>query len=317
MRDYTFLYREELSHHETWNRKWGLFISAYDTSERVQFVFKHVEADVKHWIVHCEYGFSPDLTQIDNAFWSDELNEGEYILSYFDSMLSTVDLSTTRVCVDVTGFMRPHLMFLVKLLFSRGATVVDVIYAEPAFYKNKEKTKFSVEQVREVRQVVGFEGVTNNDTSNDLLIIGAGYETHLIEEVAEDKDKARKMIVLGFPSLSADMYQQNAWRTRLAVDAVGESAYEKHFAPANDPFVTATKLSELVDRERRRSPPTNIYLSPLATKAQAVGFVLYYLSECQNESISIIFPYSDTYEPGTSRGVARIWCYTVETLPNS
>jgi hypothetical protein len=145
-----------------------------------------------------------------------------------------------------------------------------------------------------------------------LLIIGAGYETHLIAEVAEDKDRAKKLVLLGLPSLSADMYQQNAWRTRLAADAIGESTGGKYFAPANDPFVTATVLSEIIFRQRRIEPVTNLYLSPLATKAQALGFVLYYMGECEGQNSSIIFPFSSQYSPETAEGISRIWRYRLE-----
>jgi hypothetical protein len=65
---------------------------------------------------------------------------------------------------------------------------LDAIYSEPSFYASKEKTEFSLGSVDRVRQVAGFEGPSNTDTSNDLLVIGAGYETHLIAEVVEDKD---------------------------------------------------------------------------------------------------------------------------------
>ena len=73
-----------------------------------------------------------------------------------------------------------------------------------------------------------------------------------------------------------------------------------------------TVLSELVSREHTEAPITNLYLSPLATKAQAIGFVLFYLTECENKSTSIIFPFSQTYERETSVGLSRVWLHTLE-----
>jgi hypothetical protein len=160
--------------------------------------------------------------------------------------------------------------------------------------------------------VVGFEGEVNNDTSNDLLIIGAGYEHELIADVADEKDKARKIVLLGLPSLRADMYQQNAWRTQQASDAIGEGVTSKLFIPANDPFVTASVLSKLVAKQEMIQPVTNLYLSPIATKAQTLGFALYYLAERRNSNTSLIFPFSGSYARDSAIGIARVWRYTIE-----
>jgi hypothetical protein len=204
------------------------------------------------------------------------------------------------------------MMFLIKYLVQRGVKKIDVIYSEPSFYALKERTEFSLGSVNIVRQVAGYEGPANADTSRDILVIGAGYETHLIAEVAEEKEKAQKVVLLGLPSLSCDMYQQNAWRTRLAADSIGESAGIKYFAPANDPFATASVLSQIISNETLVSPITNLYLSPLATKAQALGFVLYYLGECEGQNASIIFPFSLRYSPESAKGISRIWKYRLE-----
>jgi hypothetical protein len=108
------------------------------------------------------------------------------------------------------------------------------------------------------------------------------------------------------------MYQQNAWRTKLAADSIGENANIKYLAPANDPFATASVLSQIISSETLMSPITNLYLSPLATKAQALGFVLYYLGECEGQNASIIFPFSSRYSSESDRGISRIWRYCLE-----
>ena len=48
------------------------------------------------------------------------------------------------------------------------------MYSEPARYGNKEDTEFSSSEFIEVRQVLGYEGSHNTDTSRDVLIIGGG-----------------------------------------------------------------------------------------------------------------------------------------------
>jgi len=203
-------------------------------------------------------------------------------------------------------------MILVKMLSKLGVRRLDAIYSEPTHYAKREMTEFSDKAVSSVRQVAGFEGYVQNDTSNDILVIGAGYESHLIAEVAEDKEKADRVVIFGLPSLRADMYQQNRLRVREASDSIGDTATGKYFAPANNPFVAASVLSELVAKREAKRPVTNLYLAPLATKAQALGFALFYIHECEGKAVSILYPFSSVYSPDSSRGISRAWLCEME-----
>ena len=51
---------------------------------------------------------------------------------------------------------------------------------------------------------------------------------------------------------------------------------------------------------------------PLGTKIQALGFCLYFMTECTDKAASIIFPFCATYTQKTSEGLSRIWWYTLE-----
>jgi hypothetical protein len=210
------------------------------------------------------------------------------------------------------------LIFLLRWFADNGVKRFDALYSEPVVYSNREQTRFSDEVVVAVRQISGFEGTHNPDTSNDYLIIGAGYDHQLIAQVAENKEASMKIQIFGLPSLRADMYQENVLRAHRAEEAVGRHTVDEsssYFAPANDPFVTAATLREIVGRISVRKPITNLYLSPLSTKPQVVGFALYHLTEQRNNATSVIFPFCDAYDQETSTGVARIWKYTVELPP--
>lgn len=312
MKDYTYLYKEELPVGEVWPERWDIFISSYNESERVRRVYDKINAATKHWIIHAEYGYEATKLPVGEIFQNEADQEGDFINSYYDTKLQGIDVPKSRICIDITGFMRPHMMFLIKLLVAKGLQTFDVIYSEPSYYVERENTGFSLGSVGSVRQVAGFEGLVNNDTTRDLLIVGAGFEYELIAEVAEDKDDAKKLVLFGLPSLSADMYQQNVLRTHLAADSLGEIRSNRFFAPANDPFATATVLSEIISRYERGGPVTNLYLSPLSTKAQALGFALYHMGECSDKNASIIFPFSAKYSGNTSDKLARVWKYHLE-----
>jgi hypothetical protein len=314
MIDYTIFYKEELAVDEDWGARadWDIFISGYTAAERVQSTYQRVTAPDKHWLVFPEYGFAPDECPA-QAFISDERDEADFVQTFWGSCVG--EIGDRRIGIDITGFIRPYLMFLVKWLGENGVRRFDALYTEPVIYLKRELTRFSDEAVLEVRQVAGFEGTHNPETSNDYLIIGAGYDHELIAKVAENKAFSRKVQIFGLPSLRADMYQENVLRAYKAELAVGRHTSDQInscFAPANDPFVTAETLRDIVGKLNARKPVTNLYLSPLATKPQVLGFALYYLTECRGGATSLIFPFCETYAQETSTGVARVWKYTVE-----
>ena len=210
--------------------------------------------------------------------------------------------------------MRPHLLYLTLLLFHKGVRKFDVLYSEPQRYSKKENTTFS-EGTIHVRQVDGYMGLNSTAPHGDFLIIGSGYDDRLIKAVANEKDKADKVQIFGLPSLRADMYQENVLKAAFAAEAIGYNKIfpeESFFAPANDPFVTATTVSEIVSIRKERGPIANLYLSPLATKPQALGFALFYIGECISSNVSILFPVSKRYSKETSTGIQRVWRYTIE-----
>jgi hypothetical protein len=314
MPDFTSFYRRRLSTSSSWpDYGWDLFISAYNESERVRTVFDLALARSKHWLVHSEYAFDESELPSGDVYIPPVGNdEAEFLRGYFD--WSAVDVGSLHVCVDATGWMRPHLMLLLRFLMERGVRRFDVLYAEPDQYAQKEKTTFA-SNPHVVRPVLGFEGLNNPDTSRDLLVIGAGYDDALISHAAEHKRAARKVQMFGFPPLRPDMYQENLLRARKAAEAVGEygtSAAGRIVAPANDPFVVAEVLKSAVERERESQGITNLYLCPLATKPQALGFALYYLYECVDSATTIIFPFAERYSRETSIGLSNVTRYTVE-----
>lgn len=293
--------------------EWDIFISAYNESQRVITVFDSVRAQRKEWVIHPEYDFEDGElpktgvvrvlhTRDEAEFWHDYFSEADFHNLPRDS----------RICVDVTGFMRPHLMLLPRMLRLLGFAQLDIVYSDPREYQSGEKTQFSKGAVTEVRQIRGFEGTHLPSGDEDLLVIGAGYDDDLIRRVSEDKRAARKLMMFGLPSLQPHMYEENRLRAARAEEAVGPlPARSLLFAPANNPFATAQELHDKI-QQLRSTGFTNLYFSPLGTKAQALGFALYYLCECVGSSASVVFPFAEYYTRETSIGLARVWCYRVE-----
>lgn len=317
MVDYTVFYKESCDP-STITDEWDIFVSAYNETDRVKHVFEATRALKKYWLIHAEYGFgASEVPSGENVYASPaDVREDDYINGFAEARLA--GLSGARLCVDISGFMRPHLMFLVRFLAARGVRRFDALYSEPRQYVRREATEFSGGQVSGVRPVAGLEGihVPSLSADQDVLIIGAGYEHDLMRSVAMAKTNTRKFQLLGFPPLQADFYQENVLNARRAAEAVS-AVNEQHplLAPANDPFVTASVIQHAV-REQVRKGAKNIYLCPLSSRPQALGFALYHVHGAAGQPISVIYPFAARYARDTAVGIARVWRYTVE-LPET
>lgn len=293
-----------------------IFVSAYNSSDRVKDVFSAIRATRKVWIVHPEYGF--DKAAIGLAFeavWPDAHGEIQQV----DALLNTLgDITGKRLCVDVTGFMRHVLIFLVARLEHMGLGEFIALYSEPQAYAKQEDTTFSTTISGNVGPIAGMRGRNITAASQvDHLILSVGYDQKFISAIAKAKDHARVHPIFAFPSLSADMFQQSA----LSSFGSGEVARNpnwisnRRFAPANDPFATADVVSQLIGQIDRDNDSGNIYLAPLSTKVQALGFAIYWLFEGRHRTkggVSIILPECLTYSHETSVGLKRLWAFTVE-----
>ena len=314
MVDYSICARRDMPPDEVGSisGNWDVFVSAFNKSARVNEVFQRVRARRKLWVVQQEYGLASEVIP-DGAFVSGTRQEADFWHEF--EAFAGCDWWDGEICVDITGFMRPQLVFLVMWLLGRRERPFVALYSDPKHYASKENTVFAKGPVVGVRQISGCEGLHESESASDCLVIGMGYDDELVRRVAESKDDARKIQVYGLPSLEADMYQESVLRCYNAKEALGQWADERCFAPANDPFATANVLHDRVQREEgRRGGLTNLYLSPLGTKPQTLGFALYFATERRETASSIIFPFTEGYEAETSKGIARTWVYDVECL---
>ena len=304
MIDFTIFYKNSYENGDVSPlSKYDFFFSAYDDCERTKVIFDKVQATQKIWIDFPHYrNTSLPSTEVYRCV---SMKEDECFIDLFDQI--KLD-PTSRICIDITGFIRPHLIFFIVYIHRIGLKNIDFLYSEPQHYKNAEDTTFSG-FIDDVRIIEGCSAIVNlADVDNDLLIIAAGYDNKLIAKVSQEKSKIKKKYyIIGFPSLQADMYQESVLKIFEAKESIGHRIDK--FAPAYDPFVTAQMINEIVSENPNHS---NIYLSPLSTKPQTLGIALYYLWFFQKKSLNIIFPYSNVYLPKTAFGIKKTWRYTFE-----
>ena len=291
---------------------WDILLSSFDGTERVQKPFEEIDASEKHWVVHEEYGFAK------NDYPSDAVTLGRS----FDNLdvLELIDkwedrFKGARVCIDATGFIRPHLLILLRGLRDIGVLNFDVFYSDPVRYVEDENTKFTSGPVLSVEQVPGYAGIHSPSGSfNDVLVIGAGYDYEQIKRACDAKRNSTKYVLTGLPSLQPHMYQESVLRIDQATESIGPLTSQQHlYASANHPFTVAQVLDDLLKKEG----DVNLYLCPVGPKPHVIGFAIYYLRELEYTSSSIIYPFAEGYAPSTTQGIRRTWQYQVELLPST
>ena len=309
---YSLYYRNELDINKPW-QEWDLFISAFNLSERLQTVFSKVTAQEKYWLVFPEYCFQEsELPNTGSYIDITEGNEAEQLKPFFDK-INLIKYISSRICIDSTGFMRAQLLFLMAYLKHQGFTQVDFIYSEPSHYSKKEHTTFSSGSIYETRQVLGYQGANRISDKKDLLIIAAGYDTNLIAKVGQENENAEIVPLFGFPSLKADMFQENILKTVAAGESFSfDSLNPPIFAPASDPFETASTIETYIHKNDCIQKYNHIYICPLSTKAQTMGIGLAYLNSFKGKPISILYPFTKMYSKETSKGISKMWLYTFE-----
>lgn len=313
--NFSYFYKERYADIASLNSccNYDFFVSFYNESYRVTTIFENVHATKKVILFDedCEYVKGHESFKISH----DELAD---INAFFAHYALTENIT---ICLDITGFPVPYILLILKIFQKHNILKFDVLYSEPDYYKEKSKTKFTDDFVG-VKQVNGFKGTHSSDETNDYLIIASGYDYSSIIEVCKHKENVHKKFQLfGFPSLQPDMYQENILKIYSAKSILNfENINDPEvnlFAPANDPFITAEEVANFIDRNNEIKKITNIYLSPLSTKAQALGFGLYYLwNNCTTKPVSIIYPYCNKIFGNTSEGLSKISVFHIE-LPAS
>lgn len=313
------------------SKHYELFISAYTQESMLKDVYNSVDSKEKIWIVFPDYCFSDnDLKEVyESKYFSykSDLASNELEMSIIDKFITDSNLTSfknTEICIDLTGFVKPYMIYLLYSLKNLGFSSVDVIYAEPKSYKNKDETSFSQAQVLNVRSINGFDS-RNDDGADDLFIINAGYDHNLIRQISGyRKNVKNREVLLGFPSLQPIMYQENIYNLIRASDELGidHERFNPILAPANDPFETARVIDNFVESyTKKKHDVKNIYLSPLATKPQALGMLLFYFYESEKLKqkgidIKLIYPFTGGYSPSPGKEFFKVNVYNIEFIDN-
>lgn len=301
--DFSIFYSEQIK--SLADKQFDLYISAFDGCPRTVQPFNESCAKRKVFLSFPQQEHRKAEIQL---YSNDNTREDLYIQQLFKDI--PIDRKT-RICIDCTGFLIPHLIYIIGYLYKLGTKTIHIVYNEPEQYINKENTIFS-KTVYAPTPIHGFEAITSNIGVDEILIIETGFQSDLIREVIRSKSKAfGRHCLIGFPSMHADMYQHNLIQLESVKNFIGSDRVEYHKAPAYDPFITANKIMEIVS-SYGPSKSNIFHIAPLSTKPQAIGAALSYIALKEEYPIDIIYPNSKVFYTMNTIGIHRRWLYTIE-----
>jgi len=220
-----------------------------------------------------------------------------------------IDLLDKKIVVDITVFTKPYFFLLFKVLREKlNLQQFYVVYTEPERYRSKSaggNETILTEGLDRLESIPGFVGSSVN--SRDALIVILGFEGKRAMEVFFAVNPELTYAVNGFPSF------QPGWH-RISLEAnlrfLRESGASHHLflTPAVDPFATRNALSQIVEEIEKGNADLNIIISPLGTKPQAFGTLLYAL---RNKKIKVIYPFPSVYKPDYSYRYGPTWIFKV------
>lgn len=306
--NYSYYFIEEVN--DVSDISYDIFISAFDGCHRTLETYGKIISKMKYWLLFPQYSFPNTMQLPQNALFSEEVTENGYINAVVDQM---ANLNGSRICIDSTGFIIPHLMFLMMLLKRKGVKEYHILYSSPIKYSKDESTVFSI-GANQTRPIIGYSSSPKNVNGDDVLILLAGFNDTLLTNVARDKSKSKyKYLFVGFPPLQADMYQQSILQLNKSKETIGKTNVYYCKAPAYDPFISASKIQKEIDRlgVGNRQDIGFIHIAPLSTKPMAIAAALVYMKN-PDLPIDVVYPTSDSYMCDHSEGISRTWRYIIE-----
>ena len=214
----------------------------------------------------------------------------------------------TAVVVDITGLPLPALGYVARLTHDMGHDVTWV-YAEPRRYRDGAATEFASGLV-DIGSIKGFASQHSIDDEGALVLF-AGYDSKALQAVANYRKGADpRFLVIPFPPLQAQMYQESIIQIHQVQESVGVDVNDCFHTLRVPAFDAMGVMSELI-RLAKLTAPRVLSVAPLSTKAHALGVFLWWasLDEDGRKRTSIVAPRFARLEQDTSEGLGRIWTY--------
>src|SRR5438045_820615 len=100
MDEYLLYYKSRLPRHGSWSLNWDIFISAFNSSERVKLIAQHATAAERYWLMLPEYQYSTADYPADAETYAGPADDEAQYISRF--LAGIPDLQHKRIAIDIT-----------------------------------------------------------------------------------------------------------------------------------------------------------------------------------------------------------------------
>ena len=220
---------------------------------------------------------------------------------------NSIDLAGKKIIVDISVFTKPYFFILLKLL-TEEFFIDDfyVIYTEPGVYGKRNETEYLLtEGLFNISHIPGFHGMSVN--TDDALVVLLGFEGNRTLDIYYNVNPDMTYAINGFPAFQPGWQKKSLELNRRFLS---ESKANTHLfnAPANDPFETKKVLENIVKEIEETRPDLDIVIAPLGTKLQALGVLLFALS---NKKVRVIYPFPTLYSSNYSENFGNSWIFKI------
>lgn len=193
------------------------------------------------------------------------------------NLLKNKDLSEGRITVDITTFTKQYLLVLLKLIrLDYPSASIRTLYT-PGYYQvsptRPEKNALSW-GVKEIKPVLGFLG-NCQPWKDDILVLFLGYEGDRAFQIRQKLEPKKTIAVLpnppSYPYSDRPTYALNSKILSLSKDEI--EVYESDPLDPESSRDLLVKLSKKYEDEEK----CNLIISPLCTKIQTLGILLFFL----------------------------------------
>jgi len=227
-----------------------------------------------------------------------------YILSEVVNFINNniKNLNNVNIKIDITAFMKWHLLILLKLLDQNNLiNNIEFIYTEPLQYAPNLYQPLSF-GIKEIFPVPLYYGDYDYSKEN-LLVIFLGYEGNRALALFESLDPDDCILLIADPPYWSKWKNKTEEMNEDIINLLGRE--NVHYIHSRKPSDVCESLIDLL--RQNESYKNNTIIAPLGTKPQTLG-LFFYLKKIDPENTMLIYASPLRYnELFYSQGIGRTW----------
>lgn len=232
-----------------------------------------------------------------------------------DFINNSIKDNPKRILIDITSLSLPIFAYLLQKLKEMNCIEVFCSYTEPKYYIKKKISEISEERFDLFEEFIGIKplpGFLRSDKMNrkTLLTLFLGFEgrraNYIFNEVNPQEDCT--IPVIGLPAFQPG-WQNYTYECNINFLNESDTTNFTEYISAYSPF----KAYNLLKRIKVNYPDQYLLISPIGTKAHALGAALFAI---ENPDCSIIYDNPIYNRRTRSKGIGKSYIYDISPFLN-